>query len=137
MAILWKTGMFPEEGVDMEKTENRKVVVKYCDFCGDESQYLGKCVLCKKQMCYKDGMKAHSAFSLELYRYEDAERIVDGHICRDCSTKVIGVTVQELLNEMIGSAPARAEEYPNQRIQPASDMPEFPGDREGPSILVR
>jgi len=121
-----------------QRTENREVVVQFCDFCGWEAKTLDKCAICKREMCNKYGGMSHAAFKVDLYRYSDAARFI-GHVCHDCAKKEIPVAVQELLNEMIGSAPARAKEQPSQRQQLASDVSDSamgpPGSMEDETAL--
>jgi len=121
----------------MERTESREVVVKYCDFCGEESKNLTKCAICKKEMCNKDGMKAHADFSIELYRYSDDARLVSGHICKDCGKKEIPATVQELMNEMIGFTPAQAKKQATPSEQLGLGIPEAAEGHADSSTLVR
>ena len=89
----------------MVKTENRPVDVKICDMCGEEVSHLSKCIVCKKDMCNGKMGKKHTAFSLEIYRYADAERICSGLVCHECSVKKTELTIGELLNGMLSKAP--------------------------------
>ena len=88
----------------MEIKETRVVAVKYCDFCGKETQHLSKCAVCKKEMCSEDGMKAHAAYSLELYRYGDANRL-NIHVCKTCGDMNIIITISQLLDGMMKETP--------------------------------
>ncbi len=91
----------------MKKMENREVEVKYCDFCGEETQYLSRCAICKREMCNKDAGAFHSAFSVEIYRYEDGHRLVgDGSkICNNCAEKKFDGTIRDFINGMIDKDP--------------------------------
>jgi len=53
-------------------------------------------------MCNKNGMEAHFAISLETYRYNDGQRLVDGHICRECAAKTHHGTIQKFFDNMMG-----------------------------------
>jgi len=96
-------------------TEKRDVEVKYCDFCKEEASHLDRCAVCKRQMCSKDGGKAHTAFGVELYRYSDAQRLVGygSKVCKECSQKKFNGTIQELLDAMMGGTPAAVVEITN------------------------
>ncbi|MBU1255763.1 hypothetical protein KKH35_02740 [Patescibacteria group bacterium] len=87
----------------MKKTEKRNVEVKYCDFCKEETGHLDRCAVCKKEMCNKDGNKAHTAYSTEIYRYKDGQRLVGygNNICKDCAGETFDGTIQELLDGMM------------------------------------
>ena len=87
----------------MKKIENRDVEVKYCDFCGEETQHLDRCAICKREMCNKDGGAAHSVFSIEVYRYEDGRRLAGNRsqICNDCADKKFDGTIRDLINGMM------------------------------------
>lgn len=88
----------------MKKQEQREVSVCYCDFCGKEAQHLNRCAICKKEMCNEGGGGKHASFSIELYRYSDGHRLI-GHICAICAERKINLSIQELLNRMMGDDP--------------------------------
>lgn len=90
----------------MEKMVARVVAVKYCDFCAEESEHLSKCAICKKEMCSKEGMKAHTAYSVDIYRYADGARLIS-HVCKGCSATVFKFAIQALFNDMMGEAPVQ------------------------------
>ena len=83
----------------MRKMESRQVEVKYCDLCDTEVEELSSCVICKREMCNKGGGSAHTAYSIELYRYRDGERIIS-RVCRDCVKEGFNVTIQGFFDEM-------------------------------------
>ncbi|MCK5022115.1 MAG: hypothetical protein KAR54_02615 [Candidatus Pacebacteria bacterium] len=85
----------------MKKVEKREVEVEYCDFCKDEVSHLRRCSICGREMCCKDGGKTHSAFSLEIYRYKDGEKDESSNICKECSAKKFGGTLEELFDGML------------------------------------
>ena len=90
----------------MRKTEKRDVEVEICDFCGEETKHLSRCVICKREMCSKGGGKVHAAFSVKIYKYDNDGRLEHSHICRDCSAKELhGITIQALLDGMMGKDP--------------------------------
>jgi len=89
----------------MKKTENRAVVVKYCDFCGKESKSLSKCAVCKKEMCSEGGGKTHAAYSVEIYRYSDAQRIVSTRVCKKCSVGTFDLSIGAFFDEMMRHTP--------------------------------
>ena len=93
----------------MEKVETREVKVGYCDLCGVEASHLEKCAICKREICGKDGYGFHSAYSLEIYRYADANRLVSGYICKECADKPLTITVRELLEGMWGRTPIQLQ----------------------------
>lgn len=88
----------------MEKTENREVVVKYCDFCGNETKHLSTCAVCKKEMCNDGGGKTHTAYSVEIYRYRDAQRL-HASICKECGDSTVPLTIQAFIDGMMGQLP--------------------------------
>ncbi|NQU99989.1 MAG: hypothetical protein HQ538_04575 [Parcubacteria group bacterium] len=91
----------------MKKMEERKVEVKYCDFCEEETAHLNKCAVCKRNMCSKNGMSSHSAYSVEIYRYRDGQRLAKNgsKICKDCAGEKFDGTIQELLDGMMSKIP--------------------------------
>ncbi len=91
----------------MRKTVNRDIEVKCCDFCGDEAEHLERCAVCKREMCTKDGGAAHIAFSVELYRYNDEQRLkgYGSHVCLDCAEKKFDGTIREFFNAMMTEGP--------------------------------
>ena len=89
-----------------EIIENSSTDVVYCDFCGNETKHGSKCIICKRDMCmgmYDDGEK-HAAYNLEIYRYQDSNRIV-GHVCKECAAKKSDLTIGQLLDGMFGESP--------------------------------
>ena len=95
----------------MRKMEERKVEVLYCDDCGKETKQLEECAICKREMCTKDGGAVHFAFSTELYRFDDGQRLrgYGSYICHDCAGKKFDVTIGELLNGMMTEKPVPLE----------------------------
>ena len=91
----------------MKKIEKRGVEVKYCDFCEKEANHLDRCAVCKKEMCIKDGGKFHKAYSMEIYRYKDGQRLVGygNNICEDCAGETFNGTVQEFFDGMMSEIP--------------------------------
>lgn len=91
----------------MRKTEKRDVEVGYCDYCGEEAERLEKCAVCGREMCNKDGGAAHSAFSVELFRFGDGQRLsgFGSKVCRDCAEKKFDGTIRELFDGMIAEDP--------------------------------
>ena len=91
----------------MRKTEKRDVEVKLCDYCRDETEHLDRCAVCKREMCLKDGGVAHSAFSVELYKYGTGQRLkgYGSLVCRDCAEKKFDGTIGELLDGMMTEKP--------------------------------
>jgi hypothetical protein len=85
----------------MEKEEMRKINVKYCDFCGEETSHLDKCAICKKEMCKKDGGKEHADYSLEIHRYQDGKHICGCKICKDCASQQASGTIADIINKML------------------------------------
>ncbi|MBI4088656.1 hypothetical protein HY415_01015 [Candidatus Kaiserbacteria bacterium] len=76
------------------------MAVMYCDLCGKEAQHLSKCAVCKREMCSEDGMKFHAAYALELYRYDDANRL-NIHVCKTCADMKVNLTICQLLDGMM------------------------------------
>lgn len=90
----------------MQRTEMRPTVVNYCDGCNAESNHLEKCVVCKRHFCMADGGKKHFVYSIEVYRYSDANRIPNGHVCAECAAGTPNVlSLQQLLDGMLGKTP--------------------------------
>jgi len=95
----------------MRKTEKRDVEIKYCDFCGEETEHFDKCAVCKREMCNKDGGAAHSAFSIKVYRYSDRYHL-EGYgskICKNCADKKPDGTIRNLINGMMSKDPVPME----------------------------
>lgn len=91
-----------------EKNVTREITVKICDFCGDEVKNLSTCAICKREMCDKDGGKAHAAFNLtDVYRYSDGRRlsIVASKVCDDCAKKRFGGTLEQFFSGMMDESP--------------------------------
>lgn len=91
----------------MKKTEKRDVEIKYCDFCKRETEHLDKCAVCKQEMCNDYGGKIHTAYSVEIYRYDDERHLVGygSRICRQCAKRGFNGTIQELFDGMMGETP--------------------------------
>ena len=87
----------------MKKTVNRDIKVNVCDYCGDETEHLDRCAICKREMCLKDGGAAHIAFSVELYKYGTGQRLkgYGSHVCLDCAEKKFDGTIIEFFNAMM------------------------------------
>ncbi len=65
--------------------EKRDVQIIRCDFCGDETEHVEKCVLCGKEGCNKDGGKAHTAMAVNrVYYYDVGFHGLTGKICKEC-----------------------------------------------------
>lgn len=88
----------------MRKSETRPTEVFYCDGCGDETTHSHRCAVCKQEYCMADGGKKHFAFGIELYRYGDANRLYS-HICNGCAVANPNLTVQQLMDGMMGKTP--------------------------------
>lgn len=89
-----------------EKQVTREITVKVCDFCGEETDHLDTCAVCKREMCAKDGGAAHSDYSLEVYRYHDGTHLTHGaKICNECSGRKFDGTIQELFDGMMAKPP--------------------------------
>ena len=88
----------------MKKIEKRDVEVKYCDLCGEETDHLDRCAICKREICVKNGVAAHFAFGVEVYRYGDGQRLAGygSNICNDCAGKKFDGTIRDLIDGMIG-----------------------------------
>jgi len=91
----------------MKKMEKRDVEVEYCDFCGNETEHLDRCAVCKQEMCCRDGGAIHTAYSVETYRYRDRHRLAGygSRICNSCAVKKFGGTIQELFDGMMSEDP--------------------------------
>jgi hypothetical protein len=48
-----------------------------------------------------DGGKKHTAYSVEIYRYRDSNRVVSGRVCKECAGKNPDLTTGELLDLML------------------------------------
>jgi len=82
----------------MERIEKREVKVKYCDFCGKETEHVSRCGICGKDMC--DTAK-HAAYSLEIYRYEGdlLPALFGSHICVECAKEnSIGLILDTMID---------------------------------------
>ena len=92
----------------MRKIEERKVEVFYCDGCSEEVKRLERCALCKKDYCSAEGCGRHFAYSIELYRYGDAERLIS-HICKGCAVANPNLSIKQLMDGMMGKEPVVAK----------------------------
>ena len=90
--------------------EMREVEVRYCDFCKKEvpESHLSRCVICGREMCNEGGGAEHTAYSLDIFRYEDRARANNARtkICKDCANKPVltadpDTTVKEFLDNLI------------------------------------
>ena len=91
----------------MRKTEKRDVEIKVCDFCGEETEHLGRCAVCKREMCGEDGMRAHNYCGTELFRYSDGKRLAGygARICQECSQKKFTGTIKQFFDGMMSESP--------------------------------
>jgi len=91
----------------MQKKEMREVEVEYCDGCGNEAKNFSMCAVCKRHFCLAGGGAKHSAFSVEIFRYEDRSRLGApvSLVCRDCGGQKFDGTIKELFDGMMGEAP--------------------------------
>jgi hypothetical protein len=83
----------------MKRTESREVEVRYCDFCREEATHTSTCPICRRDMCNGEGGKKHTAYSVEIYRYEDGDHL-SVPICQDCASKPMTGTVKEFIDIM-------------------------------------
>lgn len=86
----------------MEKTELRKVKIRYCDFCGVEAESLGQCIICLKEMCNLDLGCGHSSHSVTVYNYPRKEKGINVRVCMECADKKTDCTLGTLLERMLG-----------------------------------
>ncbi|MDP2651337.1 MAG: hypothetical protein Q8O98_01965 [bacterium] len=87
----------------MRKIETREVEVKYCDFCGEETDHLTQCTMCGQEMCSKNGSNTHQAYTLEVRRYKDGQRSYL-KICKNCAVDPCvtrGESISSLIEKMM------------------------------------
>ncbi|MDE2021962.1 MAG: hypothetical protein KGI71_03605 [Patescibacteria group bacterium] len=88
----------------MRTVENRPVTVFHCDGCGEEASYNESCAMCHKEYCMEEGGKRHFAYSIEIYRYADAQRRL-AYVCTTCADEKPDLTVKELLDNALQTVP--------------------------------
>lgn len=109
----------------MRKKEMRETEVGYCDFCGDEAPHLDTCMTCGRDMCNKDGGATHSAYSLEIFRYEDRNRTISRRICKECADVVPSppFSISDLFDAMLVGDVALKQDATGELKRP--DDPDF------------
>jgi hypothetical protein len=84
----------------MRTIEQRKIEITRCDFCKEETSQGSQCLLCHRDLCFKEGGSAHAAYDLDLYRYDDRVGRV-GQICKECAETDARGTVRSFLDGII------------------------------------
>lgn len=87
----------------MEKTVKRHIKIRCCDLCGEESEHINKCSICKRELCISDKGEQHVSHSVDIFRYSDHKRLSGHgrHVCEECTNKKFTGTIGDLLNGMM------------------------------------